>query len=528
MKKIVLILAAVLVLAASASFVGCAKSGGAAKGDEFIISNGAEPQSLDPSKIEGVPEHRIYMALFEGLIAYSPKDASAVPGVAESWKVSEDGTVYTFKLRKATWSDGVPITAKTFVDSWLRTLDPETGSQYAYMISMVVKGADSYNTGNGPASDVAIRAVDDYTFEVTLTGPAPYALDMMAHYAFSPLPMHAIEKFGADWIKPGNFVGNGPFILESWAPQEKITVVPNTKYWDKADVKLSRVTFLPIEDNNTAYQKFLAGEIDWNCNPPLTVMDELKLRNDFQVSPQVATYYYIFNVTRAPLTDVRVRKALSMAIDKNELVTKVTKAGQLPADSIAPTMAGYTPAKGAAFDLAGAKKLLAEAGYPDGKGFPKMTVIYNTHDAHKIIAEYIQQVWKQGLGIDIQIQNLEWKTFLDTRHNHNFDISRSGWVGDYQDPNTFHEMFISNGGNNDGDYQNPAYDALVRKAATMPGGEARMQVLHDAEEILVTQDQAVLPLYFYVNQDLIDLSKWNGWYSNALGIHTYKGLSKVK
>ena len=222
MKKSVLIFTAILIIASGLSTISCAKNGAGAKGDEFIIANGAEPQSLDPSKIEGVPEHRIYMALFEGLIAYSPNDASAVPGIAESWTVSEDGTVFTFKLRKATWSDGVAITAHTFVDSWLRTLDPETGSQYAYMIGMVVKGAEAYNTGEGPVSDVAIRAIDDYTFEVTLTGPAPYALDMMAHYAFSPLPMHSIKKFGADWIKPGNFVGNGPFVLENWAPQEKI------------------------------------------------------------------------------------------------------------------------------------------------------------------------------------------------------------------------------------------------------------------------------------------------------------------
>lgn len=526
MKKIITFLTSALLIA-SMVFVSCGGAS-ASKGAEFIIGNGTEPQSLDPSKIEGVPEHRIYMALFEGLVAYNPETANAEPGVAESWTISPDGTVITFKLRKATWSDGVAITAKTFVDSWLRTLDPETASNYAYMIGMVVKGADAYNTGNGPREGVAIKAVDDYTFEVTLTGPAPYALDMMAHYAFSPLPMHAIEKFGADWIKPGNFVGNGPFVLEDWAPQEKLTVVPNAKYWDKKNVFLSRITFLPIDDNNTAYSKFLAGEIDWNANPPLSMLDEIKLRDDYVVTPQVATYYYVFNITRGPLQDVRVRKALNMAIDKQELVDKVMKAGQLPADSIAPVMAGYTPARGNPYNVEAAKAFLAEAGYPNGKGFPKQTVIYNTSEAHKIVAEYIQQVWKTTLGIDIQIQNVEWKTFLDQRHNHDFEIARAGWVGDYQDPNTFHEMFLTGAGNNDGAYSNPKYDELVRKAGTMPGGAERMQVLHDAEEILITQDQAVMPLYFYVDQHLIDTSKWTGWYPNSLGIHPYKGMKKAK
>lgn len=523
-KHVVLFALLLLVLPLGIVFAG----GKADKGAEFVIGNGAEPQSLDPSKVEGVPEHRIYMALFEGLVGYDAKTANAVPGVAESWTISADGTEITFKLRKTTWSDGVAITAHTFVDSWLRTLDPETASNYAYMVGMVVEGADAYNTATGPREGVAIKALDDYTFWVKLTGPAPYAIDMMAHYAFSPLPMHTIQKFGNDWIKPGNFVGNGPFVLETWKPQEKITATPNAKYWDKANVHLSRIVFLPIEDNNTAYSKYLAGEMDWNTTPPLAMLDEIKLRDDYSVNPQVATYYYIFNVTSGPLKDVRVRKALSMAIDKNELVEKVTKAGELAADSIVPEMAGYTPAKGAGYDVAQAKALLAEAGYPDGKGFPTLTVIYNTHDAHKIIAEYIQEVWKKTLGVNIKLSNIEWNTFLDMRHKHDFEIARSGWVGDYQDPNTFHEMFITGAGNNDGDYSNPDYDALVRKAATMPGGPERMKVLHDAEAILMTQDQAVLPLYYYVDKHLIDTSKWEGWYPNTLGIHPYVGMKKVK
>lgn len=516
-------------------FTGCGggkesgkSASNAAAGDEFIIGNGSEPQSLDPAKITGVPEHRLSMAFFEGLVGFDPKTAKAVPGVAERWEVNADKTVYTFHLRKTTWSDGTPITAQTVVDSWLRTLAPETASEYAYMIGMVVKGADDYNTGKADASAVAIRAIDEKTFEMTLTGPIPYAVDMLAHYAFAIVPMHAIEKYKTDWIKPENFVGNGPFVLESWVPQEKITAVPNAAYWNKENVHLSRLVFLPIEDQNTAYEKYRAGELDWDTAIPLPRLDEVKLLPDYKVSPQIGTYYYIFNVKKGPLQDVRVRKALTLALNREELVEKVTRGGQIAAKSICPPLPGYTPADGEGYDPEKAKKLMAEAGYPEGKGFPTLTVIYNTHDAHKIIAEYVQESWKRILGVNIAIQNYEWKTFLDVRHQHDFEISRSGWVGDYQDPNTFHEIFITNGGNNDGEYSNPHYDALVRKAATMAGGPERMKMLQDAERILMEKDQAVLPIYFYVSQHIIDTDKWSGWYTNGLDQHPYVGMKKVK
>lgn len=495
---------------------------------EFIIGNGAEPQSLDPAKIQGVPEHRINMALFEGLVTYDPKTANAVPGVAKSWDISEDGMTYTFHLRDAVWSDGTPITAKSFVDSWLRTLAPETGSPYVFMINMVVKGAEDFNTGKTDASAVAIKAIDDKTFEVQLTGPAPYAIDMFTHYAFNPMPMHTIEKFGADWIKPANFVGNGPFVLKEWVPQERITVVPSETYWNKENVHLSQITFLPIEESNTAFEKYKAGEIDWDTGIPVPRIDEVKVMPDYQSAPLLSTYYYIFNVKNGPLQDVRVRKALTMALDRQELVDKVTKAGQVATCSMVPPMEGYIPGQGAGYDPEQARKLLAEAGYPDGAGFPSLTVIYNTLEGHKLIAEYVQESWKRNLGVDIKIQNYEWKTYIDKRNQHDFDITRAGWNGDYQDPNTFLELFLTGGSNNNGQYSNPQYDELMRKAATMKGGAERFKVLHDAESILLEQDQALLPMYSYVSQQLIDLTKWEGWYSNPQDVHSYIGVKKVK
>ncbi len=515
MKKIILICLAILLT--TLIVVGQGKK------NEFIINNGAEPQTLDPSLVSGVPEHRIYMALFEGLVINDPKTCLAAPGVAEKWTVSPDGTKITFKLRKTKWSDGTPITAQTVVKSWLRTLAPETGAEYAYMVTMAVKGAEAYNAGKAGPEAVGIKAVDDYTFEVELIGPMPYAVDMMAHYAFAILPMHVIEKYGPDWIKPDKIVVNGPFKLKEWRPKERLVVIKNPTYWDAKNVKLESIVFLPIDDNNTAYNMFKNGEIDWNTGVPLDMIDEARVRADYQVNPQVATYYYIFNVTRKPFDDVRVRKALAMVLDRNELVTKVTKGGQQPTLAMVPPMAGYTPAKGNPFNVQAAQKLLADAGFPNGQGFPKMVLLYNTSEGHKKIAEWAQEQWKKYLNIEVALVNQEWKTFLDTRQNsHDFDFCRAGWVGDYLDPNTFLDMFLSDSGLNDGLFKNAKYDELVRKAATMKAGPDRMKVLQQAEEILVTQEQAVIPLYHYVNIDLIDLKKWGGWYPNPLGIHNWK------
>lgn len=533
MKKTLLKTAA-LSLAAALMLSGCgekaADTGSASTKDskvkmaEFILNNGSEPQSLDPSKIQGVPEHRLYMALFEGLVSYDPKTCQAIPGVAESWSRSEDGTVLTFKLRDTTWSDGTPITAQTFVDSWLYYMAPATAAEYAYMPAAVIEGAADYNSGKAGRETVGIKAVDEHTLEVKLVGPVAYAIDMMAHYSFAPLPLHAIEKYKNDWTKPGNFVGNGPFVLEEWVPQDHVSVVPNDKYWNKENVFLSRITYLPIEDTTVAYNKFRNNEIDWDTGIPLDVLDEIKLLPSYHKDSQISSYYYEFNINDPTLKDVRVRKALAMSINRQELVDKVTKGGQIAADAFCPPMTGYTPATGNAFNVEEAKKLLADAGYPNGTGFPKLTVIYNTNDGHKKIAEYVQQEWKKNLGIDVALENMEWATFLDQRQSNNFQIARAGWVGDYMDPSNFLELCLSDSGNNDGRYTNPKYDELLKKAARLPAGDERMQLLHDAEEIMMTEDQALIPFYYYVSQNLIDLDKWDGWYTNPLDVHPYVGL----
>ncbi|MCL2719759.1 MAG: peptide ABC transporter substrate-binding protein [Treponema sp.] len=527
MKKTGLILS--LILVASLLLISC--HGGERTAMEMVINNGTDIQSLDPSQVTGVPEHRVYMALFEGLVRYDPQTALAIPGVAESWTFNSEGDVITFTIRnRITWSDGTAITAQQIVDSWLHHLDPATGSYYAYMMGMVVKGADAYNSGTGRREDVAIRAVDPRTLEVTLVGPVGYAIDIMAHYAFSPLPMHVINAHGTNWTRVENIVGNGPFVLSENIPGNRITVVPNEKYWDKANVHLTKITFLPIEDQNTSYNAFLNGEIDWGTDVPLARINEVKLHRDYHVNPEAGTYYLLINQennSHRALRDPRVRKALSMAIDRDELIDNVIRGGQLPALSLVPPgMGTYTPAAGNGFNLDEARRLLAEAGYANGQGLPTFDYLYNTSDAHRIIGEYLQQAWRNNLGVNIELRNMEWGTYLDARNERQFQIARAGWVADYIDPQNLLDLLITGLGNNDGSYSNAEYDQLLSQAGMMPYGPERNAIMLQAEEIGITQDQAVIPIYFYVSQNMIDLSVWQGWYSNILNIHPYVGLKK--
>lgn len=515
-----------LVLAACGGGQDAAAGGEAAEAEmaaaptEFIIGNGTEPESLDPHLVSGVPEHRILMGLMEGLVATDPETATAVPGVAESWEISEDGTVYTFTLRDdAVWSDGTDITAQQFVDSWLRVLNPDTAAPYAWFPSMFIKGASDYNGGEAGPEAVAVRAIDEDTFQFETVGPLPYTLDALAHYSFAVVPLHAIEEFGGQWTLPENFVGNGPYTLAEWSPQEQIVLEPNSTYWNAGKVMLDRVVFLPVDDDTTAHNMYLNGEVDWTATVPVGQIEQAQLRDDYHADPYLGTYYYVFNNERAPLTDPNVRKALSMAIDRDLLVETVTKAGQVPAYSMVPQMTGYPGIDGLGFDVEAAQALLAEAGYPGGEGFPELTVLYNTNDSHKAVGEFIQQQWLENLGINVTLENQEWGTYLASRRAGDFDVARAGWIGDYQDPNTFLDMFVTGGAMNGGRYTNPRYDELIAQAAQMPAGADRFEVLREAESIFIEQDMALMPIYYYVNLNMIDLEKWSGWYANIMGWH---------
>lgn len=507
------------------ALVGLLTAGAAAREQSFRISNLVEPESLDPGLVTGVPEHRIVSALFEGLAVNDPRDLTPRPGVARSWSVSRDGLVYTFHLREARWSDGRPVTAHDFVYAWERVLNPRTGAKYAQQLYYLRNG-EAYNRGQlTDFGQVGVRALDDRTLQVTLRAPTPYFLFLTTFYTLYPVPRWAVEAHGPDWVKPGKLVGNGPFRLVSWVPQRELVIEKNPAYWDAASVRLQRVVFLPTDDVHTAYKQFLAGESDWVPTVPPAQLEAARRRPEYYVHPYLGTYYFRFNVTRPPLGDVRVRKALSMAVDREALTRFVTRAGEVPTASFVPAgLPGYEGVRGLPYDPAAARRLLAEAGYPDGRGFPRVELLYNTLELHRVIAQAVQQMWKEALGIHVELANVEWKVYLARLAKLDYQIARAGWIGDYLDPNTFLDLWVTGGGNNQTGWSHRRYDQLIAQAGVTVDARERMRLLQEAERILVAEEVPIMPLFTYVNKGLLS-RRVRGWYPNILDIHPLKAIS---
>lgn len=497
-----------------------------AQGQVFRINNTAEPESLDPGVVTGVPEHRIVGNLFEGLTTPDPEDLSPRPGMAASWTVSRDGLVYTFKLRDARWTDGRPVTAHDFVYAWERVLNPKMGAKYAQQLFYLKNGED-YNKGRiADFSQVGVKAVDDRTLRVTLRCPTAYFLDLTGFYTLYPVPRWAVEAHGKDWVKPGRIVSNGAFRLTSWVPQRELVLEKNPQHWDAANIKLQQVLFIPTDDTNTAYKQFLAGESDWVPTVPPAQIDSAKARPAYYVSPYLGTYYFRFNVGRPPVSDVRVRKALSMAVDRESLTKYLTKAGEIPTSTFVPAgMRGYAGVRGLPFDVAAAKRLLAEAGYPDGKGFPRVELLYNTSELHRVVTQAVQQMWKENLGIQVDLVNVEWKVYLARQGSLDYQISRAGWIGDYVDPNTFLDMWVTGAGNNQTGWSNRRYDELIAQAACkILDAKERMRALQEAEKILTVDEVPIMPLFTYVNKGMLS-RRVKGWHPNILDQHPLKYIS---
>ena len=495
-------------------------------GQDFVVDNGVEPQSLDPAKVSGLPEFRILGALFEGLMVTNARTGKAEPGLAEHWSASADGRTYTFRLRQAEWSDGTPITAQTVVDSWFRTMDPKTAAPYAQMLSESLEGAKAYCEGKGPKEGVGLRAVDPQTVEATFVGPMPYILDMLPHAAWAVVPMHVIQKYGDDWIRPGHVVSDGPFVLQDWTPKDRIQVVKNPHYWDAAGVKLASITFLPVESQAAGYDMFKAGQVDFMPDVDPQRIDEIKVRKDYQLSAGSGVMYYCFNMTRKPFDDVHVRKALSLAADRKVLVEQVLKGGQSPSGGLVPAFGSFRTTRGNPFNPGEARRLLAAAGFPGGQGFPAFEAVIVDEARDRMIGEWLRQQWEENLGLHMTLKRLEWSSFLDTCYKtHDYAVNGIIWVADFPDPMNFlGELLKTGSGNNSGLYSNPKVDALLAKANRMPGGAARDKVLMGAEAMAITQDQALLPLFFTASQNLIDLGKWGGWYPNPMDVHPWKAI----
>jgi len=492
--------------------------------------NGAEPKDLDPQIVAGVPEHHILQNLFEPLVGKDPKTLKPVPGMAERWTVSKDGKVYTFFLRKnAKWSNGDPVTAQDYIYAWTRLLKPETAAEYAYQGYYIKNGKD-YNTGKlKDASQLGLKATDPYTLQVTLESPTPFYLSLLYHHSLYPVHKATVEKFGNRWTRPENIVVNGAYTVTKWETNKVITLKKNPNYYDAGRVTLTEVNVYPTENLDTEEKMFRTGKLHVTNEVPLEKLTywQKDKSGAFQSYPYLGIYFYRLNVTKAPLNDKRVRKALNLAIDRDQLVKFVTKGNQLPAQAFTPPdTAGYTAKAVLPADLsrlAEAKKLLAEAGFPEGKGFPALEILYNTHDGHKKIAEAIQQMFLKNLGIEVKMFNQEWKVYLDSQKNLNYQISRAGWIGDYNDPNTFLDMFVTNGGQNQTGFSNKTYDDLIAKAAKELNPKKRLAVFQEAENLLL-EELPVLPIYVY-KRNYLKSNEVAGWERNIEDIHPLKYVS---
>ncbi|WP_165846287.1 peptide ABC transporter substrate-binding protein [Candidatus Cryosericum odellii] len=555
----------------AATFAGCGtkSTGGVATSDmaadQTVRYNlGVEPASLDPALAVGNPELGTLIQLFDGLTR-NDKNNVPQPAIATSWDVSTDKLTYTFHLRDAKWSNGDPVTAPDFEYAWKRALAPETAGDFAYQL-YYVKNGEAFNkclvqdgkyyaakvdangnpvttTVNGTAvpvadttkpfdvSSVGVKALDDKTLEVNLEGPTPYFIDLTTYPTLFPVDKKVVETNPKWAAAPSTFVCDGPFKPTEWAHNDHLTMVKNDTYWDAATVRLTTVIYDMVEDESTALSMYQSGQLDAAANVPSSELKSLVASGDAQILPYLGTYYLNFNNSKKPFNDPRVRQALTLAINRQQIVDNVTKGGELPAMAFIPygfpdatPNSDFRKVGGETYfkdnDIATAQKLLADAGYPGGKGFPAFTYLMNTSSLHKAIAEAIQQMWKKNLGITCTLKNEEWGVFLQDRDNLNYDVARAGWTADYMDPNTFLDLYITGGGNNDLGWTSKVYDQAIATEKATADQTARLKAMHLAEDTLM-KDFAISPIYFYTNPVLLS-KRVKDFYQGSIGFVDWK------
>ncbi|WP_343715673.1 peptide ABC transporter substrate-binding protein [Inquilinus sp.] len=497
------------------------------------VGNSSEPETLDIQKSSGVAEANIQNDLFEGLLTQDAK-AQPIPGAAESWTVSDDGKTYTFKLRAdGKWSDGTPVTAGDFVFAWKRLLDPKTASPYGYFIDRVVN-AKEIRLGQKPADALGVKAVDDRTFEVSLVGPTPYFLSTLTHHSTFPLSRANVEKFGDDYLKPGNLVSNGAYMLAEAVPQSHVKLVKNPSFHDAASVKIDTVRYFVTEDVDAELQRFKAGELDYTYTIPGQQIPELKqtVPDQVRIAPYVGTYYYAINLTHEPWkSHPELRRALSLAIDRDVLVNKITQGGELPAYTFVPpgmsNFAAWTPKEAGETQAqrdAEAKELFAKAGYGPDKPLA-VDITYNTSESHKKIAVAIGAMWKQKLGVQVTQTNVEWGTLQSSLRKKEYkDFSRTSWIGDFDDPSNFLDLFRSTAGEqNYPGYAEPGYDKLMDDAAAEADLGKRGEILAKGEQMFLA-DQPIIPIYVYTSKRMLSPAV-KGWQDNVLDNHLSRWLT---
>lgn len=500
----------------------------------LLLGNGTEPATLDPQLASGQPEHHIFHALFEGLIAPLPENPDGDgPGAAASW-THDHFTTWTFKLQpQGRWSDGTPVTAADFLFAYQRILSPKLGADYANMLYPMLN-AEEYHTGKiKDFTQVGVRALDDHTLQITLKGPAPYLPSMLKHYSWFPVPKHVIEKHGkmddrgnTRWTRPANMVCNGPFKLKSWFVNQTVEVERNPHYWDAATVKLNGIVFLPIVSDTTEERAFLDGQLHMTLTMPLAKIPGYRESKSpfFHSDPLLSVYFYRCNTTKKPFNNVNVRRALALAIDRESITRNILRAGQKPATGLTPpgTLADYHTPEVMRFNPAEAKRLLAEAGYPDGKGFPAFDILINTSEAHRALAEAVQAMWKQHLNIPARVLNQDWGVYLESQRKLDYQICRAAWVGDYLDPSTFLAMWQTGDGNNNTGWSNSRYDELINQSFREGDATRRLAILNEAETLLLNE-APVLPVYWYTHSYLMR-PEVRGMLPSLLEHRSYKGV----
>jgi oligopeptide transport system substrate-binding protein len=492
---------------------------------------GHDLADLDPHLATLASDYNVLSALLEGLVSEDPVDLHPVPGVAERWELSPDRLTYTFTLRPdARWSNGDPVTAQDFIASWRRMLTPSLGASNATLL-YVIQGAEAFNKGAAGFDQVGLVAPNAHTLRVTLEHPTPYFLSLLNHTAWFPIHEPTIAKYGPvdrrgnPWARPGRFVGNGPFNLKSWRHGQEIVVEKSLTYWDHARVRLTAIHFHAIDSLDTEERAFRTGQLHLTEALPPGKIDTYRHNSPhlLRIDPLLGTEFFRFNVTRPFLNDPRIRRALALAVDRPALVDKILRGGQTPATAFTPPgIAGYTPTAAIPTDFDQARRLLADAGYPGGKGLPTFELLYNSSETHRVVAEAVQEMWRRELGVEVRLVNQELKGVLDARRTGDFQILRSVWTADYADPSSFLDIWRSDSGNNYTGWASPDYDELLFTAARTSDPAARNALFQKAEALLLAS-APFIPLYHYTHVFLIQPSV-KGWYPTVLDHHPYKAV----
>ncbi|MCZ7638398.1 MAG: peptide ABC transporter substrate-binding protein [Verrucomicrobia bacterium] len=528
------VLGAATALVAGALLTGCSPSLPPA---DLVVINGAEPESLDPALALSVEDLRVTLPLFEGLTRNHPVDASPIPGLAESWTLSPDGRTYTFAIRtNAAWSTGEPITAADVVYSWRRALDPATGAGYASQL-FFLENAEAFHLGKLPNPDaLGVRALDAHRLEVRLTHPTPFFLDLCAFPTLAVVPRQAIETYGDHWIRARPLPVSGPYQLDFWRLNDRVRLRRNPHYWDREQTVLEVVDLLTVGNPATAFNLYETGQADviWDRSlVPAELLDRLRERPDAHPFDLLAVYFVRCNTTRTPLDDPRVRRALSLTIDRQRIVERITRGGEKPAGGLVPPATAHYEAKDhVCFDPAAARRLLAEAGHPQGAGLRPLRYLFwttggGTGQEHAKVAVELKHIWETELGLRIELDNREKRVFIAAQRQLDYDLSQSSWVADYNDPNTFLELFGSSNGNNRTGWASPRYDAWLQTAQAEADAATRRRVLAQAEGFLIAEEAVVAPVYFSSGFMFFRPDRIGGLHANALDVHPLNAVRRL-